>query len=197
MTARVLPSAQVDDRATLGEGTVVWDLAQVREGATLGRDCIIGRGAYVDAGVVVGDRCKVQNHALLYAPARLGDGVFVGPAVVLTNDHHPRAVSPDGRSKSAADWDPMGVVVEEGASLGARSVVLGGLTIGAWAMVGAGSVVTRSVLPHALVVGVPARQVGWVGRAGVALTEQADGLWRSAADPERYRLVEGRLEQLP
>jgi UDP-2-acetamido-3-amino-2,3-dideoxy-glucuronate N-acetyltransferase len=192
----VQPSAEVHPTAVLGDGTAVWELAQVRENAVLGRDCIVGRGAYVDAAVVLGDRCKVQNHALLYAPARLGNGVFVGPGAVLTNDAHPRAVTPEGDLKSGHDWQPVGVVVEDGASLGARCVVLGGVTVGAWAMVGAGAVVTRDVVRHALVLGVPARWSGWVGREGVPLIEMTDGVWVCPSTGLRYEVVHDVLTEV-
>jgi UDP-2-acetamido-3-amino-2,3-dideoxy-glucuronate N-acetyltransferase len=177
MSTRVLPSADVDDRAQIGDGSSVWHLAQVREGAVLGRNCIVGRGAYIDTGVTLGDNCKVQNYALVYAPARLGHGVFIGPAVVLTNDVYPRAVSADGGIKSGDDWEAAGVTIGDGAAVGARSVVVAGVSIGAWALVGAGAVVTKDVPDHALVVGVPARRVGWVGYAGVPLEDRGDGLW--------------------
>ena len=131
----------------------------------LGENCVIGRGAYIGTGVRMGDHCKVQNYALVYEPARLGDGVFIGPAVVLTNDTYPRAVNPDGSLKSADDWEPVGVTIGTAPSIGARAVCVAPVTIGAWAMVAAGAVVTTDVPPHALVAGVPARQIGWVGRS--------------------------------
>ena len=177
MSVRIAQGADVADSAVLGEGTSVWHLAQIREDARLGAGCIIGRGAYVGAGVVLGDHCKVQNYALVYEPAVVGDGVFVGPAAVLTNDLYPRAVNPDLSLKSASDWEPVGVAVGEGASIGARAVCVAPATIGRWAMVAAGAVVTRDVPDFALVAGVPARRVGWVGRAGVPLEETQDG-WR-------------------
>jgi UDP-2-acetamido-3-amino-2,3-dideoxy-glucuronate N-acetyltransferase len=171
----IKPTAQVHESAELGDGTTVWELAQVREDARLGKGCVVGRGAYIGPGVQIGDHVKLQNYALVYEPARLGDGVFVGPAVVLTNDHSPRAVDPDGGLLRAGDWAAVGVDVAEGASLGARSVCVAPVRVGRWAMVAAGAVVTRDVPDFALVVGVPARQVGWVGRSGVRLVVRAGG----------------------
>jgi hypothetical protein len=125
---RIEPSADVDDRAVIGAGTLIWHLAQVREHARVGSECVIGRGAYVGPGVVVGDRCKIQNHALLYEPAVLEDGAFVGPAVVFTNDYLPRAVNPDGTLKDGDDWHAVGVTVRTGASIGARAVCVAPVT---------------------------------------------------------------------
>lgn len=185
-------SAEVSAEATVGDGSTVWHLAQVREHAVIGADCIIGRGAYIGAGVRLGDRCKVQNHALVYEPAVVEDGVFIGPAVVFTNDHFPRAVGPDGRLKSADDWDPVGVTVRTGASIGARAVCVAPVIVGRWAMVAAGAVVVRDVPDFALVVGVPARRVGWVGRAGLPLEPDGDG-WRCPRTGETYLEHDGVL----
>ena len=182
----VAPNAEVDPRASIGESTRVWGLAQVREHAVVGDNCVIGRGAYIDAGVLVGDNCKIQNNALLYAPARLEDGVFVGPAAVLTNDTFPRAINPDGSLKSASDWEMVGVTVRHGASIGARSVILGGVDVGEWSLVAAGSVVTKDVPRHALVVGAPARRVGWVGMRGVPLIRRGE-LWVDADAGAQFR----------
>jgi acetyltransferase-like isoleucine patch superfamily enzyme len=160
MTARIVDSADVAESATIGDGSSVWHLAQVREDATLGEGCVIGRGAYIGTGVSLGDHCKVQNYALVYEPAKLADGVFVGPAAVLTNDTYPRAINPDGSLKSASDWEAVGVTIERGAAIGARAVCVAPVTIGAWATVAAGAVVTKDVPEFALVAGVPARRIG-------------------------------------
>lgn len=185
MGAFIAPGADVDERATIGDGSKVWHLAQVREDAVLGEGCIIGRGAYIGTGVRLGDNCKVQNYALVYEPAVLAEGVFIGPAVVLTNDTYPRSINPDGSLKSAHDWEPVGVTIKTGASIGARATCVAPVTIGAWAMVAAGAVVVKDVPDYALVAGVPARRLGWVGTAGQPLREEG-GYWVCPATGERY-----------
>lgn len=192
---RTQPTAQVDETATIGDGSTVWDLAQVREDARLGSGCIVGRGAYVGPGVRIGDNVKLQNYALVYEPAVLGDGVFVGPAAVLTNDYSPRSVDPQGRLKRGGDWEAVAVVVAEGASLGARSVCVAPVRVGRWALVAAGAVVTRDVPDFALVAGVPARRIGWVGRAGVRLVEREgeSGGWECPQTGARYDEKDGEL----
>lgn len=192
-TVQIAPDAEVDDGASIGPGTRVWQLAKIREAAVVGRDCVIGRGAYVGPGARLGDNVKVQNYALVYEPAHLADGVFIGPAAVLTNDEYPRAVTPDGRLKTADDWTAVGVTVGEGASIGARAVCVAPVTIGRWAMVGAGAVVTRDVPDFGLVVGVPARQVGWVGRAGAPLSHQGDGRYVCPQTGAEYVAADGLL----
>ena len=185
MTTTIAPSADVSDQAILGDGTKIWHLAQVREQANLGANCIVGRGAYVGTGVQIGENTKIQNYALVYEPAKLGKGVFIGPAVVLTNDTYPRSVSPDGSLKSAHDWTPVGVTIEDGASIGARAVCVAPLTIGRWATVAAGAVVTRDVPAFALMAGVPARRLGWVGKAGEPLRQEG-GFWVCPATGAKY-----------
>jgi UDP-2-acetamido-3-amino-2,3-dideoxy-glucuronate N-acetyltransferase len=187
----VAATADVDASAVIGAGTRIWHLAQVREDAKLGTGCIVGRGAYVGPGVVIGNNVKLQNYALVYEPAQLEDGVFIGPAVVLTNDMYPRSVDVGGKLKRADDWHAQGVLVREGASIGARAVVVPACVIGRYALVAAGAVVTRDVPDFALVAGVPARRIGWVGRAGERLSDVGDGSWRCPRTGERYREIEG------
>lgn len=182
----VQATADVSASARLGSRTRVWHLAQIREDARVGDDCTIGRGAYVGPAVEIGDACKLQNYALVYEPARLGNGVFIGPGAVLTNDEFPRAANPDLSVKSAADWVAVGVTIGDGASIGARAVCIAPLTIGKWALVAAGAVVTQDVPDHALVVGVPARRIGWVGRLGTRLVAD-DGGWVCPDSGERFR----------
>ena len=176
----------------IGPGARVWEGAHIREGAHVGAGCVIGRGAYIGIGVRLGDRCKIQNNALVYDPAVIGDGVFIGPGAILTNDRLPRAITPAGELKRADDWDPVGVTIETGASIGAGAVCVAPVRIGAWAMVAAGSVVVRDVPDHALVAGNPARQIGWVGRDGRRMTIDGDAFVDESTGA-RFVEVEGRL----
>jgi UDP-2-acetamido-3-amino-2,3-dideoxy-glucuronate N-acetyltransferase len=188
MAANIHGTADVAATAHVAGSATVWHYAQVREDATIGENCIVGRGAYIGSGVEVGDNCKIQNYALVYEPARLANGVFVGPAVVFTNDQFPRAINPDGSIKSGSDWHAVGVDVREGASIGAKSVCIAPVVIGRWSLVGAGSTVVKDVPDFALVVGNPARRVGWVGRAGQPLTEESPNMWICPQTSARYRL---------
>lgn len=166
-------TAEVSDLAVVGEGTRIWHHAQVRERARVGRNCTVGKGVYIDFDVVVGDNVKIQNGCMLFHGSVVEDGVFLGPGVILTNDKLPRAINPDGTLKTDADWEVGTVHVRRGASIGAGAVVLPGVTIGRFAMVGAGAVVTRDVPDHGLVVGNPARLVGFVCFCGAPLPDPA------------------------
>ncbi len=175
------PTADVSPKAVLGPGTKVWHQAQVREGAVLGRNCILGKGAYVDFDVRIGDNVKIQNRASVYHGVTLENGVFVGPHVIFTNDKLPRAINPDGSIKSEDDWVLGNILVKEGASLGAGSIIVTGVTIGRFALVGAGAIVTKDVPDYGLVYGNPARLVGRACPCGhkMEAVERGDQrLWR-------------------
>lgn len=162
-------TAEVSDQSFIGERTLVWSGVQVREGARIGAQCIVAKGIYVDFEVTIGDRCKLENNVTVFNPAVLEDGTFLGPGVVVANDRVPRAGNPDGTPKGPGDWNPLPVRVCTGAAVGAGSVLLPGVTVGTWALVGAGSVVRDDVPAHGLVVGTPARVIGWVCACGVRL----------------------------
>lgn len=185
-------SAVVSASAQLGNGSMVWGLAHIREGAVIGENCIIGRGAYVGIGVELGENCKVQNFALVYEPAFIEKDVFIGPGAILTNDRFPRAVTAEGNAKRPDDWLAEGVIVRQGASIGAGAICVAPLTIGSWAMVAAGSTVTRDVAPFSLVAGAPARHVGWIGRSGRRLTEVL-GDYVCPETGELYREIDEEL----
>ncbi|HEX5369494.1 MAG TPA: acyltransferase [Dehalococcoidia bacterium] len=171
------PTAEVEPGAQVGAGTRIWHHAHVRAGAVIGANCILGYGVYVDAGVVIGDNCKLQNRVSVYHGVTIEDGVFVGPHVAFTNDKHPRAIRPDGALATDDDWMVSPILVRHGASIGANAVVLPGVTIGPWAMVGSGAVVTRDVPDHGIVVGNPARLTGYACRCGETLQPEGAG-WR-------------------
>jgi UDP-2-acetamido-3-amino-2,3-dideoxy-glucuronate N-acetyltransferase len=151
--------AEIAESAIIASGVVVWHFTQIRERVTIGNNTIIGRNVYIGPDVVIGANCKIQNNALIYEPTVIADGVFVGPGVIFTNDRFPRAVNADMSLKSSSDWDIVGVKVDEGASIGAGSVCIGPIQIGKWSVIGAGSVVTKNVLPYTLVSGNPARHM--------------------------------------
>ncbi len=173
----VHPSAEVELDASVGAGTRIWRQAHVREHAQIGEQCNIGKGVYIEAHVRIGSRVKIQNHVSIFEGVTLEDGVFIGPHVCFTNDLFPRAITPEGSLKSADDWEITPTLVRYGASIGAGVVVVCGVTIGEFALVGAGAVVTKDVPAHALDFGNPARQHGYVCRCArrLATEQQQDG----------------------
>lgn len=156
------PTAEVSPDAHIGAGTRIWRQAHVREHAEIGENCNIGKGVYVGEHVRIGSNVKIQNHVSVFEGVTLEDGVFVGPHVCFTNDLLPRAITPDGKLKSMDDWVITPTLVKYGASIGAGSIIICGIAIGEFALIGAGAVVTHNVPPHALVFGNPARQHGYV-----------------------------------
>jgi acetyltransferase-like isoleucine patch superfamily enzyme len=186
------PTAEVSPSAEIGKGTRIWHQAQVRERVRLGENCIVSKGVYIDFDVQVGNNVKIQNGAFLYHGCSIEDGVFIGPGVCFTNDKRPRAINPDGTLKGNDDWEVGKTVVRHGASVGTGSIVLPGVTIGRFAMVAAGAVVSKDVPDYALVLGVPARLVGFVCACGEKLASASAGdevaCGRCA---RRYRFVPG------
>jgi UDP-2-acetamido-3-amino-2,3-dideoxy-glucuronate N-acetyltransferase len=163
-------TALVENGALVGPGTKIWHHAHVRTRARVGSRCIVGKGAFVDFDVVVGDDCKLQNYACVYHGVELGRGVFIGPHVVFTNDRLPRATTPSFQPIEDGDWQVGHTVVEDGAAIGANSTILPDVRIGAWSLIGAASLVTHDVPAYALVVGSPARQIGWVCACGARVS---------------------------
>lgn len=157
------PTAEVSADANIGEGTKIWNHVQIREGCTIGKDCIISKNVYIDTKVILGNRVKVQNNVNVYHGVEVEDDVFLGPSMTFTNDFYPRAFN--------SDWQITNTLVKEGASIGANVTIVCGNTIGRYAMVGSGSVVTKDVPDYALVVGNPAKQIGWVCKCGQKLNE--------------------------
>lgn len=153
------PTAEVSDRAKIGNGTKIWHHAQVRENAEIGENCNIGKGVYIDFGVKIGNNVKIQNYVSIYHGVVIEDDVFIGPSATFTNDLYPRA-------KYWGEERLVKTLVKKGASIGANATIVCGLTVGEYAMVGAGSVVTKDVPQHALVLGVPARLRGYVCECG-------------------------------
>lgn len=150
------PTAEIHDSVTVPESTLVWGYTQIRENVSIGENCIIGRNVYIGPGVVIGNNCKIQNNALIYEPAVLEDGVFIGPGVVLTNDRHPRAIKRDGSLKGSSDWELVGVLIRQGASVGANAVCVAPVEIGEWSLIAANSVLTRNALSETIYAGNPA-----------------------------------------
>jgi len=159
-------TAEVSSEAEISKGAKIWHYCQIRAGVKIGENCILGKNVYIDFGVKIGDNCKIQNNCSIYHGAVIEDGVFIGPHVVLTNDNNPRAINPDGSLKSADQWKVGKIIVKSGASIGANSVVLPNVTIGRFALIGAGSVVTKNVQDYSLVYGNPAQKYGKVDKLG-------------------------------
>jgi UDP-2-acetamido-3-amino-2,3-dideoxy-glucuronate N-acetyltransferase len=160
------PKSDVHESVKFGESLIVWEYSKIRENCVIGDEVVIGQSVYIGSGVTIGDRVKIQNNALVYEPATIGNGVFIGPGVILTNDKRPRAINPDLTLKRPDDWVQAGVKINDGASIGAGAILIAPVEIGKWAMIGAGAVVTKDVPDHAVVIGNPARIIGFVDAEG-------------------------------
>ncbi len=195
MAVRIHPTSDVSSEAVIGDGTSIWLFCQIRPGAHIGKNCNLGKGVYVDNDVQIGDHVKIQNNVSVYVGVTLEDGVFAGPHVCFTNDLRPRAVNPDLSVKGTEDWIVTKTLVKKGAGLGANSTIRCGVTIGEWAMVGSGSVVTRDVPDHGLVFGNPARLQGFVCACGEKLVKgEIKGKIMAAECPDCHSIVEIPLD---
>ena len=179
-------TAIVDEGATVGEGTRIWHWTHVCSGAKIGKSVSLGQNVFVGNEVRIGDNCKIQNNVSVYDNVYLEDGVFCGPSMVFTNVHNPRSLI-DRKSEFLTTH------VGRGATLGANCTIVCGNTIGAFAFVGAGAVVTSNVKPYALVVGTPSRQIGWISEYGkqLDLPVDGDGVIECEHTGEVYKLIDG------
>lgn len=182
-------TADVSPQANIGQGTKIWQHCQVREKATIGTNCILSKGVYIDSDVRIGNNVKIQNGISVYHGVTLEDGVFCGPHCVFTNDKRPRSINPDGTLKGGSDWVVSETLVRTGASIGAHATIVCGITIGRWAMIGSGAVVTKSVPDYGLVYGNPAQLHGFVCPCGQKLIMEEETQHNLAAgtklDPVR------------
>lgn len=181
---------EISKNAVIHSSVKIWPGTVIRDGAKIAEGTTIGRNVYIGPGVEIGRNCKIQNSVNIYEPAVISDGVFIGPGAILTNDKLPRAINNNGSIKNADDWNKSRVEISYGASIGAGAICVAPVKIGKWAMVGAGSIVISDVLDHSLVIGVPSRQVGWVGKLGIRLHPKSKGEWECPESKETYNFSE-------
>jgi len=181
-------SAYIDENVEIGDGTKIWHFSHVQSGVKIGKNCILGQNVNVGSNVVIGNFVKIQNNVSVYEGVTLENYVFCGPSMVFTNIIDPRSKYPQVGSKYYIK-----TLVKEGASLGANSTIICGHTIGKFAFVGAGAVVTKDVPDYALVVGNPAKQVGWLSEAGQKLIFDKDGIAKCSKSNKRYKLEKGNV----
>lgn len=182
------PTAVIDEGCTIGEGTRIWHFSHVMHGARVGKSCNIGQNVVISPGAIVGDRVKIQNNVSIYTGVTVEDDAFLGPSCVFTNVINPRSFI-----SRKDEFRP--TIVRRGASIGANATIVCGNEIGEYAMIGAGAVVTKDVPPYSLWVGNPARQAGWVSRAGHKL-DFNDGMAVCPETGAHYRLADGRVEEI-
>ncbi|NUQ25848.1 MAG: N-acetyltransferase [Saprospiraceae bacterium] len=183
------PTAIVDEGAQLGEGCKVWHFCHVMPGAKLGKGCNLGQNVFVANGVVLGDNVKVQNNVSIYEGVTCEDDVFLGPSMVFTNVYNPRSAV-----NRKNEYLP--THVGKGATIGANATIVCGIRIGQYAFIGAGAVVNKDVPDHALVVGNPSRQIGWMSRHGERLHFDAEGRATCTGSGEHYLLINNQVTPL-
>lgn len=183
-------SSYIDDDVEIGEGTKIWHFCHIQRGARIGKRCSLGQNVNVSNHVRIGDGCKIQNNVSLYEGVELENDVFCGPSCVFTNDLTPRAKYPKG----SAGYKK--TLIKEGASIGANATVVCGHTVGKWALIGAGAVVASDVPDHALMLGVPAQQRGWVCECGQVLRQTGNSDYRCPDCGRTYQLKEEQLEEM-
>lgn len=180
------PSSIVEDGVIIGEGSYVWHFCHLMPGSRIGKGCKLGQNVFVDKNVEIGNRVKIQNNVSVYNGVEIKDDVFLGPSVVFTNVINPRSfIERKDEFKKT--------LVNKGATIGANATILCGVEIGSFAMIGAGAVVTKEVLPYALVVGNPAGQIGWVSEAGARLGFNSEGMAVCPIDGKSYKLIANRV----
>lgn len=187
-------TADIAQNVKIGDDTKIWNNAQIRENASIGTGSIISKNVYVDTEVTIGDNCRIQNNCSIYQGTTVKDFVFLGPHVVFTNHKAPRAINKSGQPITRMDWDMGKIFVDHGASIGANSVILPNVTIGKYAMIGAGSVVTKTVPDFTLVFGNPAREQGYVCSCGERL-EFKDGA-ATCKCAKRFKLQNKKVTEL-
>ncbi len=187
--------AVIEEGVVLGRGSKIYNFTHIRTNAEIGENSIVGGHVYIDVGVKIGSNCKIQSGAQIFHGVTISDGVFIGPGARLANDKLPRAINSDGSLKTADDWEVSPTEVKYGASIGMGSIVLPGVTIGKWAMIGAGSVVTKDVQDFALVVGNPAKQIGYVCKCGHRLNVEKAGDVVCRFCNLKYKIVNNQLKE--
>ena len=185
------PTAIIDEGVEIGADTKIWHFSHVMKGARLGRQCILGQNVFIDRNVCIGDNVKIQNNVSVYTGVTVEDHAFLGPSCVFTNVKTPRSAFP--RTDPARDY--IATLVKRGASVGANATIRCGVTLGEWCMVGSGAVVTKDVMPHSIVAGIPAHHVGWACLCAGVLMRERDNHWKCPESNchREYEIIDGKV----